>query len=101
MKMTISENTRSTKKKNKQYTKYLLKVKQDYWIFGKNHVGKYFKDNKHGKYNYYLKDRCNGVSMYKNNCYNDLISYKGPTTRAMKEYINKKKYLKEKYNIHI
>ena len=93
--MPIYQNTRNYKKIVAQDNYDLRKLRNSYWIWGKEHVGKFVKDG-----NYYLKDRCNGVVMYKKNHYNNLIQYTGPTTRAMTEFITIRNILKD-YNIYI
>ena len=94
--MPIYKNTRSYKKIIATQNYYLRNLRNSYWIWGKEHVGKFVKNG-----NYYLKDRCNGIVMYRKNHYNDLREYEGPTTRAMTKFITIRQTLKQNYNIYI
>ena len=94
--MTIYKATRGYKKMTAKNNYILRKLRHNYWKSGKEHVGKFVKDG-----NYYLKDRCNGVVMYKKNHYNHLKSYKGPTTRAMTDFNLTREFLRRYYKIYI
>ena len=94
--MTIYKATRGYKKMTAKNNYIFRTLRYNYWKHGKEHVGKFVKDG-----NYYLKDRCNGVVMYKKNHYNTLKHYKGPTTRAMTNFILIREFLRREYNIHI
>ena len=94
--MTIYKSTRGYKKMTAKNNYNYRKLRHNYWKSGKEQIGKFVKDG-----NYYLKDRCNGVVMYKKNHYNALKHYKGPTTRAMTNFFITKHFLRREYNIHI